>query len=94
MRTSSLVKIPRSCLIGFEYKPIRKTKLQVGLNFIRFLDWVEQAFYQTTLERVLRMALPHSKEWIQLYQMFNQGPKLIEQKKGRNINYIVKTKEK
>jgi len=80
-----------------ELKPVvgqRKTKLQVGLNFIRFLDWVEQAFYQTTLERVLGMALPHSIEWIQLYQMFNEGPKLIEQEKGRNINYIVKTKEK
>jgi len=80
-----------------ELKPVvgqRKTKLQVALNFIRFLDWVEQAFYQTTLERVLGMALPHSIEWIQLYQMFNQGPKLIEQKKGRNINYMVKNKEK
>jgi len=52
-----------------ELKPVvgqRKTKLQVGLNFVRFLDWVEQAFYQTTLERVLGMALPHSIEWIQL----------------------------
>jgi len=80
-----------------ELKPVvgqRKTKLQVGLNFLRFLDWVEQAFYQTTLERVLRMALPHSIEWIQLYQMFNEGPKIIEKKKGRNINYVVKTKEK
>ena len=52
------------------------------------------ALPHTTLERVLGMALPHSIEWIQLYQMFNQGPKLVEQKKGRNINYIVKTKEK
>ncbi len=46
------------------------------------------------LERVLGMALPHSIEWIQLYQMFNEGPSLVEQKKGRNINYVVKTKEK
>lgn len=68
----------------------RKTKLQVGLDFLKFIHQVEQAFYRSTLERVLGMALPHSIEWIQLYQLFNQGPQLLERKQGRRIYYQTK----
>lgn len=64
-------------------KGIRRTKLQKGIALEAFLTQQRQAFFRTTMEEALGMKSAQARSWIALYQLFNQGPRVVEEEAGK-----------
>ena len=64
---------------------LRRSKIQKGVAFVTFLHQQEQAFFRSTMERVLGMKPDQSKNWIELYQVFNNGPEVMEEKVEKDL---------
>ena len=63
--------------------------LQKAVTFEAFLTQQTQAFFRTTLEDTLGMKLTQARNWITLYQLFNQGPRILPKKTQKGITYSV-----
>lgn len=66
-------------------KGIRRSKLQKGVALVAFLRQQEQAFFRSSMEQALGMKPDQSKNWIKLYQIFNNGPVLLEEKLDKDL---------
>jgi hypothetical protein len=70
-------------------KGIRRTKLQKAVAFEAFLTQQNQAFFRTTMEEALGMKSVQAQSWIALYQLFNQGPRVISVETKEKVTYRV-----
>lgn len=66
-------------------KGVRRSKLKKGAALVAFLHQQEQAFFRSSIEKVLGMKPTQSKNWIELYQVFNKGPVLMEEKLDKEL---------
>ena len=70
---------------------MRRNKTDIGKSLVEFFNSRAEPFYKTDLTKLegLGMNSKTATEWLELYEIFSNGPKLRRIKMKNNIIYEV-----
>ena len=67
---------------------MRRSKKEIALALVEFLEKQEKPFFKSNLEEI-KMSSKTAEEWLDIYEIFNKGPKIRKIEMEKNVVYEV-----